>query len=446
MKSPLTPAQSWFSDARFGVFIHWGIYAVNGKDASWSYFNNEQPWARREHHQSREEYFAQCEHFTASRYDPEAWAETFLQAGARYVVLTTKHCDDFALWGTQQKGGLNVVEHTPAARDLVGPLCDALRKKGLKVGLYYSHAGWGHPDFPSVYKEPSQRGQAGLSPYSFPQDGREEDPAAWKRYLAYQRGQIFELCKNYKPDLLWFDADWERTEEQWGAKELIAQIRALCPDVVLNDRTCHLGDYSTPEQGLPTKVPSGPWELCLTMDRQWGFTDFENDYKSTRQLLWHLIHTASKGGNLLLNVGPRADGTLPQEQTERLSSIGAWLAKNGTALFDTTPGLPAELFEGSSTLSKDRMTLYLISSCGGADSLAVQGMQSEVAEVIHLASGATLQHRFVGGASWARIPGVFWVDIPQSLRDPLFTVVAVRLAKPLEILFSEGQVLSQAGA
>lgn len=195
--------------------------------------------------------------------------------GARYVVITTKHCDDFALWATQQKGGRNVVDHTPAGRDLIAPLCAALRRAGLKVGLYYSHSGWGHPDYPTLYKDPAQRGDPRLSKFAYPQNGDAEDPAAWTRYLAYQRGQIRELCEMFQPDLLWFDADWERTPEQWGAADLVASIRQWCPNVVLNNRTCHLGDYSTPEQGLPTRIPEGPWELCLTIDRQWGYTEFE---------------------------------------------------------------------------------------------------------------------------------------------------------------------------
>jgi len=441
----ISPDLTWFNNAKFGIFIHWGIYAVNGKDASWSYFNHGQPWARPEHHSSPEEYFAQCERFTAAAYDPDAWAETFRRAGARYVVITTKHCDDFALWATRQKGGRNVVDHTPAARDLIAPYCAALRRAGLKVGLYYSHSGWGHPDYPSLYKDPAQRGDPKLSHYAFPQNGDAEDPAAWARYLAYQRGQIQELCEQFQPDLLWFDADWERTPEQWGAAELVALIRQWCPHVVLNNRTCHLGDYFTPEQGLPTRIPEGPWELCLTMDRQWGYTEFENDYKSSRQLLWFLIHTAAKGGNLLLNVGPRADGSLPEVQTERLSDIGAWLDRHGAALFGTTPGLPDGLFEGASTLSPDRQTLYLITSAGGADSLAVQGIHAPVTRVEHLATGVTVPHRFIAGAEWANIPGVLWIDLPAELRDPLFSVLRVHLAKPLEIYHGSGQVLSQAG-
>lgn len=435
----------WFNDAKFGIFIHWGIYAVNGKDASWSYFNHEQPWARPEHHSAPEEYFAQCEHFTAAAYNPDAWAETFRSVGARYVVITTKHCDDFALWATQQKGGRNVVDDTPAGRDLIAPLCAALRRVGLKVGLYYSHSGWGHPDYPTLYKDPTQRGQAGLSKYAYPQNGSDENPAAWARYLAYQRGQIRELCETFQPDLLWFDADWERTPEQWGASELIALIRQWCPHVVLNNRTCHLGDYSTPEQGLPTRIPEGPWELCLTIDRQWGYTEFENDLKSSRQLLWFLIHTATKGGNLLLNVSPRADGTLPAEHTDRLREIGAWLERHGAALFGTTLGLPDGLFEGASTLSLDRQTLYLITSSGGCESLAVQGVHAPVTRVEHLATGTTLPHRFIAGAEWANLPGVLWVDLPVELRDPLYSVVCVHLAKPLEIYHGTGQVLSQAG-
>jgi alpha-L-fucosidase len=158
-----------------------------------------------------------------------------------------------------------------------------------------------------------------------------------------------------------------------------------------------------------------------------------------------LIHTATKGGNLLLNVSPRADGTLPEEQTDRLRDIGSWLDRHGPALFGTIPGLPAGLFEGASTLSPDRQTLYLITSAGGADSLALQGINAPVVRVEHLASGATVPHRFIAGAEWAGVPGVLWVDLATELRDPLFSVLRVHLAKPLEIYLGSGQVLSQAG-
>lgn len=234
------PMQPWFTDAKLGIFLHYGIYAVDGVAESWSLYSGEL---------SREEYMGQLAGFTASAFDARAWARLFTRAGARYAVLTARHHDGVCLWDTAVSD-LNVVRRTPARRDLVAEYTGALREEGLKVGLYYSHSDWSHPDYASVVHPQPPNEDVALHPLVAPADGK-EDPEAWARYLAYRDAQVGELVSRFGPDLLWFDGEWERSEEQWGMGRLAAQILEGNPETVLNARMLSHGDYATPEQGVP---------------------------------------------------------------------------------------------------------------------------------------------------------------------------------------------------
>jgi alpha-L-fucosidase len=237
----------WFENAKFGIFIHWGIYAVDGITESWSFHDGWVSW----HH-----YMQQLAGFTASHYDPQAWADLVKDSGAKYAVLTAKHHDGVALWPT--KHGLNVVNDTPAHRDLVGPFVKALRKDGLKVGLYFSLIDWSSPLYPGFvspignpdYDKPVQRYRI------------KGDPKRWNRFVAYYQDQVHDLTRRYHPDLYWFDGDWEHTAAEWHAKQLRAWILAHNPGAIINGRLAGYGDYATPEQGVPiTRPPDNYWEL-----------------------------------------------------------------------------------------------------------------------------------------------------------------------------------------
>jgi alpha-L-fucosidase len=237
----------WFRDARLGIFIHWGIYSEGKNSESWAFHDGAM---------SHDEYFAQAKTFTAAHYHPEQWAALFKEAGARYAVLTSKHHDGFALWDTKLSK-LNAVDGSPAGRDLVGPYCEALRQAGLKVGLYFSHLDWSHPDYASILPPGAkvQRRPEYSNPWGYPQGP--EHPEAWERFLAFHRGQLRELGTRYHPDLFWFDGDWERSAEQWRFKELRELLKAMNPKVVLNSRMGGYGDYETPEQYIPLVAPKG---------------------------------------------------------------------------------------------------------------------------------------------------------------------------------------------
>jgi alpha-L-fucosidase len=384
----------------------------------------------------------QSEGFTAAAYEPEAWADLFAAAGAKYAVLTTKHHDGFALWPTKFSRW-NCVDSSPAGRDLVGPFCDALRKKGLKVGLYFSHLDWSHPDYASVMPtgiDPVNIPESHQNKFAYPQNG--ENPDAWARFKQFHRAQLKELCETYQPDLLWFDGDWERTCEQWEFESVKAEIKSILPDVVINSRIGNLGDYLTPEQGMPIVPPTGPWEFCVTMNENWGYVKRDTKHKNARQCIRMLCECAGMGGNLLLDIGPKSDGSIIPEQSNVLKQMGAWIAQNGEALFGNRAGLPAGLFYGQSTVSTDKLTLYLIAFDPPVDQIAIKGIRSKIKRISTL-TGVELNYQSHGGAAWNKIPGVLWIDIPPEHTHPMGTVVKIEFEDPLDIYMGAGEPISQ---
>ncbi|MET7686441.1 alpha-L-fucosidase [Streptomyces sp. NPDC005483] len=414
------PMQPWFTDAKLGIFIHWGIYAVDGVQESWSFYDDIVPHDR---------YMSQLERFTGAKYDPRAWADLFARAGAKYAVLTSRHHDGVALWDTEF-GDLNL------GRDYLGPYAEALREKDLKVGLYYSHSDWNHPDYASTRK-PGRPPEQEDNRYS-EVAAEDEDLAAWERFIAYRDGQIRELASRYRPDLMWFDGEWERSEEQWRIPELAALIRSYVPDVVFNARMLGEGDYATPEQGAPIEPPAGPWELCLTINDSWGFQHQDHNHKSLAQLIRYFTETIGGGGNLLLDVGPREDGTIPEPQVERLEGLGEWIRKHSEAVYGTVRGLPAGHHYGPSTLSADGRTLYLVLFDAPRAEIGLRGLVTPVRRVTVLGTGRELGHRMVGGLHEA--VGIVWIDPPaEADLDPYATVLKVELDGEVELYRGAGR-------
>ena len=427
----------WFKDARFGIFIHWGIFAVDGNGASWPIFNKQV---------SYEAYMAQGKKFTASHYDPLAWAKLFKQAGARYAVLTTKHHDGVALWDTRQKSGdkiLSVVEQTPARRDLVEPFVQAMRQDGLKVGLYFSHLDWSNPDYRAfAAKNPDK-----FNPVRDSADGKDH-PEMWARFLRFHRAQLKELCTRYKPDLLWFDGDWERSADQWDMAGLRRQLKSWDPGVLLNSRMGGYGDYETPEQGVPFSNLGTPWELCMTMGPGWGYrAALEKDTAAqipSCDLIQILADCAAMGGNLLLNVSPRPDGTIPEWQQQQLMDIGDWLKQNGEAVYGTLAGIHRNHYAGSTTLSKNRKTLYLFVFSKPVNGLMIKGLKNNPARISVLGEpGLHLKERRVGGAPWNHVPPTRFIEVPDTLQIGHGRVVKIELDKPIELYQGKSGAISQ---
>lgn len=408
----------WFEEAKLGIFIHWGIYAVKGVSESWSFYNNYLP---------HEEYMKQAEGFTASKYDPETWAKLIKESGARYTVITTKHHDGVALWDTQA-GDLSVVKSTPAARDVLAPFVKAVRRQGLKVGFYYSLLDWSHPDYPNKTKTETRY---------------KDNPERWARFVRFNFAQLKELNKKWKPDLFWFDGDWEQSAEAWNAKGIVDMLRSSNQNVIINSRIQGYGDYATPEQGVPVTRPADKyWELCMTMNDSWGYQPTDQNYKTPQMLLRTFVDCLSMGGNLLLGIGPREDGTIPDEQVTILKAFGRWIDKHKEAVYETRAGIPSEHFQGYTTLNPAGDILYLYIPYRPNGPLEIKGLMNKVHRVWVVGNGAILPFKVHNKNYWNDVPGNLYIDVPEQVLDENITVIAVLLDGPIRLYRGTGQVIT----
>lgn len=435
------PDMTWFKEAKLGIFIHWGIYAVDGITESWSFYNKQI---------SYEDYMKQLDGFTASNYNPDQWAKLFKEAGAKYSVLTTKHHDGVALWDTRLSS-LNVVDQTPAKRDLIGPYVEGLRKEGLKVGLYFSHLDWSAKDYPTVFSEGMRkRWQAGefthqLTPYSWPKDGK-EDFEAWDRFLKFHRGQLKELSENYQPDLFWFDGDWERDDDQWDMKSLRKDLRTWNgADIILNARMRGYGDYLTPEQALPVIRPHDTWEFCMTINHGWGYRIPDNQYKPVGEIVRTFSEILGMGGNLLLDIGPKEDGTIPEKQVYTLKELGKWIKKHEEAVYPTIAGMPFGHYFGPSAYNQDSTTVYLYYFDSPRGEISVKGIRNKIRNIRVLGDPTddSLKYRRSGGATWLNIPGILMIELPEEKLDEYVTVIAIDLEGKLDLYHGSGGAIEQ---
>jgi alpha-L-fucosidase len=406
----------WFEDAKLGIFIHYGIYAVNDVSESWSFHNKQVTWPA---------YMSQLSGFTASKYDPTAWANLFKEAGARYTVITTKHHDGVALWDTKEKH-YDVIRNTPAKRDLIDPLVNALRKNNIKVGAYFSLIDWSHPDYPGFLKDSSRYKVA-------------NEPARWKKFQGFFQNQLSELSTRFNPDLWWFDGDWEHSAEEWESSKVRANLLARNPATIINGRLQGYGDYETPEQNFPVTRPSFKWwELCMTTNDNWGYRKSDSNWKTPYEVISIFVDAVSNGGNLLLDIGPKQDGTIPDEQVHILKELGAWNKRNGSAIFNTIGGIPQGHFYGPTTLSKDSTTLYLFLHGKTSGPVMVKGLDNKIKSIEVLGSGATLKSKVVGKISWSPVPGLVYIDVPATILDKYITVLKVTLDKPVKLYRGKG--------
>ncbi len=319
--------ENWFDSARFGMFICWGHCSQRGLELSWPLVG----WDRLPYNVPVAEYHSTAATFDPVHFDPRDWARRAKRAGMQYAVFTAKHHDGFAMFHTRTTD--YSIEHTPFRRDIVREYVEAFRAEGLHVGLYFSLIDWHHPDYPAFTEADK--------PYKWGVWQRPA-PEQWERFVAVMFAQVRELLTNYgQIDLLWFDGGWERTAEDWKSSDLERMIRELQPNIVINDRLPGCVGYATPEQSVPARPIPGTWETCLTMNESWGYNPRDRFYKSARFLINTLQEAASKGGNLLLNVSPMADGAIPAEQIERLETISDWMARNGESIAGALPGFEA---------------------------------------------------------------------------------------------------------
>ncbi len=356
---------SWFTHDRFGMFIHFGLYALPARHE----------WIKTKEFISEEKYQKYFEHFNPDMYNPQEWAKQAKAAGMKYVVLTTKHHEGFCLFDSKYTDYKST--NTPFGRDLVREYVDAFRAEGLHIGFYYSLIDWHHPDFPIDCLHPRRRDE----------NAEELDRGRdMKKYAEYMRNQVTELLTNYgKIDILWFDFSYTDTsnhpelkpwmqygggkgKNEWEAEKLIATARALQPNIIIDNRTEIEQDIWTPEQYQPmewvTHKETGelvPWEACQTFSGSWGYYRDEMTWKSPKMLIDMLINTVSIGGNLLMNVGPTSRGYLDYRAEEALKVYADWMKYNSRSIYGCTMAEPEFIAPRGTRLtqSEDGTRLYV---------------------------------------------------------------------------------------
>jgi alpha-L-fucosidase len=428
-----TDRMAWWREARFGLFIHWGLYAIPAGEwqgqtshGEWIMNTAQIPVAQYEKFRSR---------FNPARFDAREWVRMAKDAGVGYIVITTKHHDGFCLFDSALTD--YTVMATPFKRDIMKELVTACREAGIRIGWYHSIMDWHHPDY-LPRREWETRSTQG---------------ASFDRYVQYLKGQVRELLTKYGPiDIMWFDGQWEGTWTHERGLDMYRFVRGLQPDIIVNNRVdkgggdfqltrdaSFAGDYGTPEQEVPpTGLPGvghpsagaalgtpPDWETCMTMNDHWGYNSHDENWKSGEQLIRTLVDVASKGGNLLLNVGPTAEGLIPQPSIDRLAGIGRWLKTNGEAIYGTSASPFPALSWGRATAKRmpDEATrLYLhVFEWPTNGRLVVDGLLSEATSAFLLADPARRP------LATARDGDILAVTVPAAAPDPVDTVVVVDL-------------------
>lgn len=352
MSDPAGPDFDWFFRDRFGMFIHWGLYALPARHE----------WVKNRERIPDSVYDRYFRYFDPDLYDPQSWAREAKNAGMKYVVVTTKHHEGFCLWDTELTD--YKVTNTPYGRDLIAPLVDAFRAEGLRIGFYHSLIDWHHPEFPVDGVHP-QRDDP-----DFKAANADRDIA---KYADYLHGQVRELLTKYgKVDYLFYDFSYANRPQVWGGKgaddwrseELMAMTRELQPGILINDRLGIPGDFVTPEQYQPAAPMQRdgnpvPWEACQTFNGSWGYDRDNHDWKSVDLLVRMLVDSVSKGGNLLLNVGPNGRGEFEQKATDRLRGIGEWMRLHARSVYGCGPSVFAPPPDCRYTQRGDRLYLHL---------------------------------------------------------------------------------------
>ncbi len=321
----------WFKDARFGMFIHYGPYAIPARGE----------WVQSHEKTTTEEYKKYVDAFLPSNYNPTEWAAIAKQAGMKYAVMTAKHHDGFCMYDSKLTD-YKITSNIPG-RDFIKEYLEVFRKEDLKVGLYYSLIDWHHKDYPNVGNHPMRDNKSW--------DNKDYN---WDNYLEYMHNQIEELMTQYgKIDILWLDYSFgEYSDEKWKATELVKMIKKHQPNIILNSRLLNnkgnslkgrvlnkFGDFETPEMGVPEEPlydifgNSLPWETCLTLNNSWGYNANDNEWKSAKLVINTLVDAVSKSGNLLLNVGPDSQGNIPLSSKKILKEVGNWMSKNSTSIY-----------------------------------------------------------------------------------------------------------------
>jgi alpha-L-fucosidase len=431
-----TERTRWFNEARFGMFIHWGLYAIPARGE----------WVRSVESIPHEDYLTYFNEFSAREYNPKEWARLAKKAGMKYAVLTAKHHDGFCLWDTKLTDFK--ATNTPAGRDLVKEYLEAFRAEGIKVGLYFSIIDWRHPDYPHF----NDRQHPMRDNPAYGNENRD-----FNRYLEFMHGQIRELLTGYgKLDIMWFDFSYTNPNQEmrgakWKAQELMDMVRSLQPHLITDNRlegsgehsgtiltakpSDFAGDFACPEQMIP---PRGivnelgnpvPWEACVTLNNHWGYCAADHHWKSPEMIIRMLTECVSKNGNLLLNVGPDAKGRIPLASVEILEKVGCWMADNGESIYGCGLADYEKPEWGRFTQNGKKLYAHVMEAQAGG--ICLSGLAGKIEKMRLLSDGSEIIPAQYWNLSEYPKDCFFFLN-PQShdnypLPDPVNTVVEITL-------------------
>ncbi len=409
----------WWRDARFGLFIHWGIYAVPAGE--WKGKTNYGEWIRQSAQIPIAEYDKFVKQFNPVKFNADEWVRLAKDAGMKYIVITSKHHDGFCIFDSKYTD--YDVMSTPFKRDILKELSEACRKQGIRLCFYHSIMDWHHPDYLPRRDWEKDRSAAG---------------AVFDRYVQHMKNQLKELITNYGPiGVLWFDGEWESTWNEKYGRDLYRYVRNLQPDIIINNRVGpsrsgmegfsqdkeSAGDFGTPEQQIPpTGLPGVDWETCMTMNDNWGYNSHDKNFKSAESLIRMLADIASKGGNYLLNIGPTSEGVFPPESIERLRQIGQWMNVNGESIYATQASPFKKLEWGRCTQKAigGGTRLYLHVFNWPADGkLIVPGIYNKAKQAYLLADSKKAALKV------SRKEDSLVLEVPAQAPDPLNSVVVL---------------------
>jgi alpha-L-fucosidase len=393
----------WFNEARYGLFIHWGMYSVPARGE----------WVMNRERIPKDEYLARyAAKFTAKNFNPAQWCEMAKKAGMKYIVLTARHHDGFCLWDTKTTS-YSAMNYGPK-KDLIKAYVAAARKAGLKVGFYYSVGDWTNPDYTTTFDRDW--------PSKF------KDDATWKRFANYYQSQVKELMSNYgKIDVLWWDGCV--LGGNLPGENINETVLKMQPGILINDRNGGPFHYKTSEQKIVAGSGTEAWEACFTLNENWGYNATDKSFKSPKDVLTKLITCAASGGNLLLNVGPKADGTIPQESLAILAKTGDWLRRNNAFLANSERNGFEKRFNNSVlvTTKGDKLYLHFLFPSTEPDFCYAE-IQNKVKRIYFLDGGKEVKFKQAGNR-------LFLFDIKKDMRDELINTVVVETeGKPVALI------------